>query len=66
MKVLIKLMCKMRKNGSNYIPTDIDDLIIRGKTLEQYIESSDFRSINYIKLYNDFIKFKETFLESLK
>lgn len=47
----------LTKNGSNYIPTDIDDLIIRGRTLEQYIESSDFRSINYIQLYNDFIKF---------
>ena len=47
----------LTKNGSIYIPTDIDDLIIRGRTLESYIESSDFRDISYIKLYQDFNRF---------
>lgn len=46
-----------QKDGSNYIPTDIDDLIVKGRTLEYYIESNDFRDINYIYLIEDFSKF---------
>ena len=45
------------KNGSNYIPTDIDDLIVKGRTLEYYIESDAFRDISYVDLYQDFNKF---------
>lgn len=45
------------KSGKPYKPSDIDDLILTGRILEEYIESSNYRNLGFNSLYNDFEKF---------